>query len=162
MRTLVDSILEEIAAERTAGAGALAKRGAELLSFFVSSHSGEAFLKELIDLTKRLILAQPSMAPFFHLANVVLLAAEDQDDLPKMKAAVKGALERFALHLRTAKDLGDRKGIDRIGRTCPHPLLQLDGVANPRRCEEIGTGFQGDLYRIAPRVRGVSNGARAL
>lgn len=100
----MDSILEEIKAERTAGAGVVAKRGAEVLSFFVSSYSGEAssFLEELIDLTKRLILAQPSMAPFFHLANIVLLAAEDQNDLQGMKAAVKGAIERFNLHLRTA------------------------------------------------------------
>lgn len=104
MRTLVDSVLEEIEAERTAGAGTLGKRGAELISFFVSSYSGEAssFLKELILLTKRLILAQPSMAPFFHLANIVLLAAEDPNDLKGMKAAVKGAIERFNLHLRTA------------------------------------------------------------
>lgn len=104
MRTLVDSVLEEIEAERTAGAGTLGKRGAELISFFISSYSGEAssFLKELILLTKRLILAQPSMAPFFHLANIVLLAAEDPNDLKGMKAAVKGAIERFNLHLRTA------------------------------------------------------------
>lgn len=104
MKTLVDSILEEIGAERTAGAGPLAKRGAELISFFVSSHSGgiSTFLKDLIDLTKRLILAQPSMAPFFHLANIVLLAAEDRDDLEAMKASIKGAIEGFHVHLRTS------------------------------------------------------------
>lgn len=113
MRTLLDSILEEIEAERTASAGALAKRGSELLAFFVSSHSGEAssFLQGLIELTRRLILAQPSMAPFFHLANVVLLAAEEQDDGQGMKAGVIGALERFDLHLRTAA-----RKISEIGR----------------------------------------------
>lgn len=125
MRTLVDSILEEIEAERTVGAGALAQRGAELISFFVSSYAGDAssFLRDLIDLTKRLILAQPSMAPFFHLANIVLLAAEDRDDLQGMRASVKEAIERFNVHLRTSarkiSDLG-RGLIPLEGRILTH------------------------------------------
>jgi len=104
MRTLIDSIFEEIKADRTSGAGELVKKGADALSFFISSYSGDApaFLTELIGMAKKLILCQPSMAPFFHLANIVLLAAEDQKDPKAIRGAAKGAIDHFIVHLGTA------------------------------------------------------------
>jgi len=103
MRALIDSIVEEIKADRTTGAGELAKKGAEAIALFISSSSGDApvFLNELVGLTRKLIDCQPSMASFFHLANIVLLAAEDKKDLNETKRATKEALDNFLLHLRT-------------------------------------------------------------
>jgi translation initiation factor 2B subunit (eIF-2B alpha/beta/delta family) len=113
MRTLIDSIVEEIRADRTTGAGELAKKGAEAIAFFISTSPGDApaFLNELIGLARKLIDCQPSMASFFHLANIVLLAAEDKKDLNEMKRATKEAIDSFLLHLRTAV-----RKISEIGR----------------------------------------------
>jgi translation initiation factor eIF-2B subunit delta len=125
MRTLIDSIFEEIKADRTTGAGELAKKGAEALSLFISDASGEreAFLSGLIGTAKRMIECQPSMASFFYLANVVLLAAEDQRDPKAIRRATREATDNFLLHLRTAarkiSEIG-RKLIPRGGRILTH------------------------------------------
>ena len=113
MGTLIDSLFDEIKADRTTGAGELAKKGAETLAFFISSFSGDAsaFPNELIETAMRLIDCQPSMAPFFHLANNLLLAAEDQKDPKEIRRAAKGAIDSFLLHLRTAA-----RKISEIGR----------------------------------------------
>ena len=49
-----------------------------------------------------MIDSQPSMAPFFHLANTLLLAAEPHDDLEEMKEASKEAIKNLVLHLQDA------------------------------------------------------------
>ena len=104
MKALIDSILEEIKADRTAGAGELARKGAETIALFISSFSGDAaaFPAELIAMAKRLIDCQPSMAPFFHLANIMFLAVEDQKDPNEIKKGAKEAIASFLLHLQTA------------------------------------------------------------
>jgi translation initiation factor 2B subunit (eIF-2B alpha/beta/delta family) len=104
MKDLIDSLLEEIKADRTTGAGELARKGAEVIRFFLSTASGDApaFLNELIVLAKKLIDCQPSIAPFFHLANTVLLAAEDQMDPSQIRKAAKKGIEDFLLHFQTS------------------------------------------------------------
>ena len=102
MEIKVDSILLEIKADHTTGAVELVKKGVDAIDLFITDYSGSPlrFFYELVRISKTLIDAQPAMAPFFHLANILLLAAEDRQDLETMKRAVREAVQSFLLHLR--------------------------------------------------------------
>jgi translation initiation factor 2B subunit (eIF-2B alpha/beta/delta family) len=102
MEISADSLLQEIKADHTTGAVELVKKGVDALVLFIADYegSGARFFHELIRISKFLIDAQPAMAPFFHLANTLLLAAEDQRELGAMKEATRKAVRSFLLHLQ--------------------------------------------------------------
>lgn len=106
MANLIDSIFREIKADRTTGAGDLVKKGVDAIALFLAQFDGNAsdFMRELIRISKTLIDAQPTMAPFFHLANLLLLAAEDCEEIEGMKTAVRAAVKAFLLHLEASRD----------------------------------------------------------
>jgi len=104
MEIKVDSILLEIKADHTTGAVELVKKGVDAIGLFITDYSGSPlrFFYELVRISKTLIDAQPAMAPFFHLANILLLAAEDRQDLETMKRAAREVVQSFLLHLRVS------------------------------------------------------------
>jgi len=106
MMDQVDSLLMEIKNDRTTGAVELAKKGVDAITLFITRFTGEPsfFFSELVRLSKMLINCQPSMAPFFHLANLLLLAAEGRQDIEVMKAATKEAIKRFVHHLQQSSE----------------------------------------------------------
>jgi translation initiation factor 2B subunit (eIF-2B alpha/beta/delta family) len=106
MTNLIDSIFREIKADRTTGAVELVKKGVDAIALFIAHFQGNAseFMRELIRVSKTMIDAQPSMAPFFHLANSLLLAAEDCQEIGGLKTATRGAAKDFLLHLETSRD----------------------------------------------------------
>jgi len=103
MQQTVDTLLEEIKEDRTTGARELVRKGADTVAQFIASFNGEPsfFLNELIRISKILIDAQPSNAPFFHLTNIFLLAAEGHKDIEKMRQATKEAIEKFIFQLES-------------------------------------------------------------
>ena len=111
-----DAAFQPIKDDRTTGAGALAKKAAKILLQTVCTLSGEppAFLQELVQISKVLVEAQPSMAPIFHLVNVLLLAAEGKRDQQRMRQAVTTAIETFVSRLETGIEEISRRTFDLI------------------------------------------------
>jgi eIF-2B alpha/beta/delta-like uncharacterized protein len=106
MKNYIDTILQEIQEDRTTGAVELVKKGVDTIALFISNFSGDSslFFHELIRISKILIDSQPTMAPFFNLANVLLLSAEDRQDLEEMKQRTKNAIKEFVLHIQSAAE----------------------------------------------------------
>jgi translation initiation factor eIF-2B subunit delta len=106
MKDYIDSLLQEIKEDRTTGAGELVKKGADTVAQFISDFNGEPvfLLNELTRISKKLIECQPSMAPFFHLANIILLSAKGYKDIQKMKGATTEAIERFVVRLQNSSE----------------------------------------------------------
>jgi len=106
MKTIIDSILREIREDRTTPAVELVRKGVDAIVLFITNFAGSPslFFDELIRISKLLIDSQPSMAPFFHLANNLLLAAEGQPDIEEMKRSSKEATKSFILHLQTSTE----------------------------------------------------------
>ena len=102
MKANIDTILREIREDRTTPAVELVKNGVDAITLFIIHFTGTAsdFFNNLIQISEVLIKSQPSMAPFFHLANTLLLAAEGHDDLEEMKEASKEALRELVVHLQ--------------------------------------------------------------
>jgi len=106
MKNYIDIILQEIREDRTTGAVELVKKGVDTIALFISDFGGDPslFLNELIRISRMLIDSQPTMAPFFNLANVLLLSAEDHQDLEEMKQSTKKAIKAFVFHLQSAAE----------------------------------------------------------
>ena len=113
MRGMIDSILRDIKEDRTTGAVELVKKGVDALALFITNYTGVSsfFFDELVRISQKLIDSQPSMAPFFNLTNVLLLAAEGEKDLEKMKRSTAEAIRGFLFHLQSS---GER--ISKIAR----------------------------------------------
>jgi translation initiation factor 2B subunit (eIF-2B alpha/beta/delta family) len=106
MKDYIDSLLQEIKEDRTTGAGELVKKGANIVAQFITNFNGEPVLlfNELTRISQKLVDCQPSMAPFFHLANIILLSAKGHKDLEKMKGETTGAMRRFVLRLQDSAE----------------------------------------------------------
>lgn len=106
MKNYIGTILQEIKEDRTTGAVELVKKGVDAITLFISNFSGDAasFFTELTRISKILIDCQPTMAPFLNLANVLLLSAEDHQDLDEMKQATKNGIKAFVLHIQSAAE----------------------------------------------------------
>jgi translation initiation factor 2B subunit (eIF-2B alpha/beta/delta family) len=90
----IDTALSEIAADHLSGARALARKGLGVLGVACTREaaSREAWLDALWDVGRRLVAAQPSMAPFLNMVNEALLAADTGETLA---ASRKAALSRL-------------------------------------------------------------------
>jgi translation initiation factor eIF-2B subunit delta len=104
MDGMIDSILKEIKEDRTTPAVELVKKGVDAIALFIAHFTGGsfAFFNELRRISEILIDYQPSTAPFFHLVNVLLLAAEGHQEVEAMKAAVREAIRGFMGHLQSS------------------------------------------------------------
>lgn len=166
MNVLVQTLLEEIGEDRTSGAAELVRKGAETVSVFLSTFGGpsSSLPGELMVLARRLIACQPSMAPFFHLANLLLLAAEDVPGIEGMKKTVEEAVETFLLRLKCSGELisnharplipeGARVFTHSCSSTVLHALTDArrDGRAFEAVCTESRPLYEG--FQMAGRLR---------
>lgn len=102
MMNLVDSILLKIKDDRTTGAVELVKKGVDAIALFVTHSNGDPslFFDGLVRISKTLIMCQPSMAPFYHLVNSLLLSVDGHRDVEEMKQATKEAIKTFVHRLQ--------------------------------------------------------------
>ncbi len=98
-----ENALRAIREDNTSGASELVHRAVQCLILFSETSedpSPSRFKKDLLDFMHRLISSQPAMAPFFNLANVVLMRIEDAEDVEGIKEAIGEAASTFLRGLR--------------------------------------------------------------
>jgi translation initiation factor 2B subunit (eIF-2B alpha/beta/delta family) len=102
MKVVIDSVLREIREDRTTPAVELVRHGVDAITLFIAHFKGTPsdFFDHMVRISEVLITSQPSMAPFFHLANTLLLATEERDDLEAMKKASQEAIKDLVLHIQ--------------------------------------------------------------
>lgn len=98
----VAGLIREIAEDNTSGAAELTKKGAHVLLLLARETTATEmaqFLSELVGTGRRLIHAQPSMAPLFNLVNTVLSSLETVRDVDQAKSTAKDMARAFAAEL---------------------------------------------------------------
>ena len=102
--------LREIENDNSSGASEIVMQANQcLLSFSeeFESNSKKEFFKEMVKVGKRLIQAQPEMAPLFNYVNGVLFALEDSvdivSDVKEQKRSVKTYSNGFFLQSKMAQ-----------------------------------------------------------
>ncbi|MCS6953751.1 MAG: hypothetical protein RMK57_14460 [Bryobacterales bacterium] len=96
-----------IASDNRSGADLLARQAAEALEL----QAGESWratseLREaLTGAARRLVAAQPAMAPIFQLANAALFAADGCVDAVSLSGAVIAVCRRFTARIQTAQEV---------------------------------------------------------
>lgn len=103
MDEVTGRLLREIRADNRSGASEITEKAADCLIAFVDRferRTREEFLKELHNLGREIIKAQPAMAPLFNLVNSVLLTAEGREDLEACKAGVKKGVRDYVKAVR--------------------------------------------------------------
>ncbi|MFQ6078850.1 MAG: translation initiation factor eIF-2B, partial [Thermodesulfobacteriota bacterium] len=98
-----ENALRAIREDNTSGASELVHRAAQCLILFSETSknpSPSRFKSDLVDFMHRLISSQPAMAPFFNLANAVLMGIEDAEDVGGIKEAIGEATSTFLRGLR--------------------------------------------------------------
>ena len=109
----IQQTIQAIAADRQTGASGLARLGGEALLALLTEIGGSPELPRLLaEGGRRLVAAQPTMAPLFHLANGALLAWEKTH----RPAAVEEAVRSFLAGLEES-----------IGRVAAHAAATLEG-----------------------------------
>lgn len=108
----VDSMVGEIRGDLTSGAAELALRAINVYRTVLgeSSASTETGLRQnLTEASRALLLAHPAMAPIFTLANDVLFAMDEEDEVDGIKRSVDEALTRFESRLcQSAANIAER------------------------------------------------------
>jgi translation initiation factor 2B subunit (eIF-2B alpha/beta/delta family) len=98
-----ENALRAIREDNTSGASELVHRAVQCLILFSETSedpSPSRFKNDLLDFMHRIISSQPAMAPFFNLANVVLMGIEDAEDVEGIKEAIGEAASTFLRGLR--------------------------------------------------------------
>jgi translation initiation factor 2B subunit (eIF-2B alpha/beta/delta family) len=158
MKTIIDSILREIREDRTTPAVELVRKGVDAIALFITNFAGSPslFFDELIRISKLLIDSQPSMAPFFHLANILLLAAEGQPDIEEMKRFSKEATKGFfSIFKLDGTNLKDRQGLIPEGaKVLTHSysstvLRTFIGLAGKEKCLRCSVQNPSHLRRVS-------------
>jgi len=106
-----ENALRAIREDNISGASELVHKAAQCLILFseTSKSPSPSRLKgDLLDFVKRLVSAQPTMAPFLNLANAVLMGIEDVEDVEGIREAVGEAANAF---LRGLREIPRRIGI---------------------------------------------------
>jgi translation initiation factor eIF-2B subunit delta len=106
MRTMIASILRGIREDRTTRAVELVKKGVDAIALLITQFQGDGhqFFHELVGISNLLISCQPSMTPFFHLANTLLMGINGSRDVEEMKHSTKEAIKSFILHLQRSNE----------------------------------------------------------
>lgn len=98
-----ENALRAIREDNTSGASELVHRAVECLILFSETSedpSPSHFKSDLLGFMHRLISSQPAMAPFFNLANVVLMRIEDAENVEGIKEAIGESANTFLRRLR--------------------------------------------------------------
>jgi translation initiation factor eIF-2B subunit delta len=98
----LESLIEKLAGDNTSGAAELARDAAQVFSVLAEgTESGDlpSFLLELSTTGRRVIQAQPSMAPLFNLVNTLLFSLDEAGSLDEARRRVVAEAQGFAEEL---------------------------------------------------------------
>jgi len=99
---IVADLIREVAKDKTSGAVELTRKGAEALLLLADQTAAQdtpQLLSELLSTGRKLIEAQPSMAPLFTLVNTVLSGLNEAQDVGEARRTIKAAARGFAADL---------------------------------------------------------------
>ncbi len=106
-----EPLLDKLAKDRTSGAQELTRLASSLLSRFLRQEKGgEACAEHLLSLTRRILDAQPAMAPIITLLNHLWLKLEQVGEPEPVRAALAAELEQMGLETELR--------LDRLAETC--------------------------------------------
>jgi translation initiation factor eIF-2B subunit delta len=98
----VESLIQELADDNTSGAAELARDAAQIFSVLAEKTETEdlaSFLSELRAAGRRVIQAQPSMAPLFNLVNTLLFSLDATESLAEARQRAVAEARGFAEEL---------------------------------------------------------------
>jgi translation initiation factor eIF-2B subunit delta len=110
-----ESLLDELSKDRRSGAQELTRLASSLLSRYLRTEKGaERSVEHLRSLTRRLLDAQPGMAPIISLLNHLWLKLEQAGTLDPIRAALAAELEQMSLETELR--------LDRLAELCSDRL----------------------------------------
>lgn len=95
----IEDLIWKIEQDNTSGAVELTRKGAAVLALLTEETTApetSQFLSELLSVGRKLIKAQPSMAPLFNLVNTVLSSVDTAEDAKEARNTAKAAAQNFA------------------------------------------------------------------
>lgn len=99
----LEQMVADIAEDLTSGAAELALRAISIYRFFLENseeHLAPAALKgQLADLSEKIFMAQPAMAPLFNLGNEIMLAADEAESRQELQNRCLKAADQFEMRL---------------------------------------------------------------
>ena len=117
----IDKLIANIKYDKTSGASELMIKAVECLIKFSETFRGESekdFYNDMLNLGRKLIDAQPSMAPLFFAVNKMLLALKNEvkrgSTLRELTEFVKNALQDLLSYSENAQIKIQKNGLDPI------------------------------------------------
>ncbi len=110
----VEGLIWSIGQDNISGAVELTRKGAEVLALLseeTTAQETSQLLSELLSVGRRLIQAQPCMAPLFNLVNTVLSSVDPAGDAIEARKNAKAAAQAFAAALGTR---GEKIGLEAL------------------------------------------------
>jgi translation initiation factor eIF-2B subunit delta len=102
---ILERLIRDLAEDKTSGAAELARDAAEVLVVLAKQSEArdlDSFLGELSATGRKLIQAQPSMAPLFNLVNRVLSSLDGVGSLDEARQKVEAGARRFVQELASS------------------------------------------------------------
>jgi len=116
-----EPLLDKLASDRTSGAQELTRLVSLLLSRYLRGDTtGQGGSERLLSLTRRLLDAQPAMAPIITLLNHLWLKLEQAGESDTVRAALAAELEQMSLETELR--------LDRLAETCSDRLPEGGAV----------------------------------
>lgn len=162
----LDALVGRLSADVISGAATIARFATDVVRRAVEGVEVDSlpeFRRMLSDLATRILDAQPAMAPLIHLGSRILLAAEDEEDLPAARRAVLAAAADFRERVGRASDEVARRAVPLLpdeGR-----VLTLSASSTVRHAVEAAAEEGRSLEVVCLESRPMSEGrhlARAL
>src|SRR3990172_941824 len=120
-----EPLLDKLAKDRTSGAQELTRLASFLLSRYLCAEKSEEGCRErLLSLTRRILDAQPAMAPIITLLNHLWLKLEQVREPEPVRVALAAELEQMGLETELR--------LDRLAEACSDRLSEGGGgVVHP-------------------------------
>ncbi len=116
-----EPLLDKLAKDRTSGAQELTRLASSLLSRYLrEKKGGEGCAERLLSLTRRILDAQPAMAPIITLLNHLWLKLEQVGEPDPVLAGLAAELEQMGLETELR--------LDRLAETCSDRLPEGSAV----------------------------------
>ncbi len=116
-----EPLLDKLAGDRTSGAQELTRLASSLLSRYLRTEKNEEGWRErLLSLTRRILDAQPAMAPIITLLNHLWLKLEQVDEPEPVRVALAAELEQMGLETELR--------LDRLAEACSDRLPDGDTI----------------------------------
>ncbi|MGH7410561.1 MAG: translation initiation factor eIF-2B [Candidatus Methylomirabilis sp.] len=116
-----EPLLDQLARDRTSGAQELTRLVSSLLCRYLrTENTGEGCAERLLSVTRRILDAQPAMAPIITLLNHLWLKLEQVGESEAVRAALAAELEEMGLEIELR--------LDRLAETCSDRLPEGSAI----------------------------------